>query len=264
MLDLRSNYCYDRFLLSDLKSLYTNIDFHETPKKDYVLDFTSEFLHINRKNFEIGFGTIDIVDRLLSLFNDKTLTSIGPYWAGIKWACEKNNVRFDDKGEIAYVARPNGRDGLLRNVDFDKYEFVIIDEAYGDFSQESFLGCLPDNAILTRTFSKTLSLPGLRFAYCVSNEKIIEQLKKLSHRYSMNSAIQNIFPDAFDLIAPHITRMLETKTYLQSKHDTLTSHANFVKTVVEPKYNINVQKINNFYRFTLVDMDTLNENIHRI
>ena len=248
MLDLTSNYCYDKFLISEIKSLYTKIDFHETPKKDYVLDFTSEFLQIDIVNFEIGFGTIDIVDRLLSLFNGKTLTSIGPYWAGIKWACEKNNVKFDDKGEIAYIARPNSRDGLLRDVDFDKYEFVIIDEAYGDFSQESFLGRLPDNAILTRTFSKTLSLPGLRFAYCVSNEKIIEQLKKLSHRYSMNSAIQNIFPDAFNLIAPHIARMLKTKDYLMNEYECLPSYANFVKPIKKLPYDIEVQKINNFYK----------------
>ena len=80
----------------------------------------------------------------------------------------------------------------------------------------------------------------------------------------MNSAIQNIFPDAFNLIAPHINRMLDTKQYLLSKYDTLTSHANFVRTVVKPKYNVNVQKINNYYRFTLIDIDTLYENIHRI
>ena len=50
MLDLTSNYCYDKFLISEIKSLYTKIDFHETPKKDYVLDkdvFTNLFRNHN-------------------------------------------------------------------------------------------------------------------------------------------------------------------------------------------------------------------------
>mgnify|MGYP001485074848 CR=1 FL=1 len=98
----------------------------------------------------------DLVDRLLSLFKGKTLTSIGPHWAGIKWACEKNNVKFDDEnGDIAYIARPNGRDGLLRKVPFDDFEFVIIDEAYGDFCDESYIQYDHTNSIVLKTFSKS-------------------------------------------------------------------------------------------------------------
>ena len=95
MLDLTKNYCYDPVLRYQLKLLYKNVDLHKIPNKDFVYMNLSAILQVFINKIEIGFGTIDLVDRLLSLFKGKTLTSIGPHWAGIKWACEKNNVKFE-------------------------------------------------------------------------------------------------------------------------------------------------------------------------
>ncbi|SVB05297.1 uncharacterized protein METZ01_LOCUS158151 [marine metagenome] len=215
-------------------------------------------MNISTDNIEIGSGTIDILERLLSLFKYKTVTSIGPYWTGIKWSCFKNDLKFDEHdGDIAYISYPNSRDGLLREINFDDYEFVIIDEAYGDYCNESYLKQELKNVIVTKTFSKSLSMPGIRFAYCVGELDVINKLKKISHKYSINSAVQSILPDAFDLIHPHVTRMLETKKVLEKEYDCLPSYANFVKPLIKPNYNVDVQKIENFYRFTLVDKDTL-------
>lgn len=260
MLDLTTNYCYDRLLQNDLKKLYSKIDLHSLTNKEYVYDCMTKYLQLPIEKIEIGSGTIDILERLLSLFEYKTVTSIGPYWTGIKWACFKNNLKFDEHdGDIAYISYPNSRDGLLREFDFDHYEFVIVDEAYGDFCEESFLYKQISNAIVTKTFSKSLSLPGIRFAYCVGDPSYIEGLKTVAHKYSINSVVQSILPDAFDLIEPHISRMMITKNYLINKYECLSSHANFVKPIEKLPYNIDVQKINNFYRFTLTDMDTLND-----
>ena len=44
-----------------------------------------------------------------------------------------------------------------------------------------------------------------------------------------------------------------------NNYDCLPSHANFVKPTEKLPYNIMAQKIDDFYRFTLVDMDTLND-----
>ena len=158
MLDLTKNYCYDPVLRHEIKSLQKNIKLYELPEKDFVLMKLSAYLQVFINRINIGFGTIDIVDRLLSLFKGKTLTSIGPHWEGIKWACEKNDVKFDDNGDIAYIARPNGRDGLLRDVPFDDYEFIIIDEAYSDFCSETLIHHDHTNSIVIKTFSKSLSI----------------------------------------------------------------------------------------------------------
>ena len=100
---------------------------------------------------------------------------------------------------------------------------------------------------MTKTFSKSLSLPGIRFAYCVGDPSYIEGLKTVAHKYSINSVVQSILPDAFDLIEPHISRMMITKNYLINQYECLSSHANFVKPIEKLPYNIDVQKIDNFY-----------------
>ena len=258
MLDCKTNYCYDRILKEEISKL--NVNYHALPDKEYVYKCMSDYLKLPIETIEIGSGTIDLLERLLSLFEHKTVTSIGPYWTGIKWACFKNNLRFDESnGDIAYIAYPNSRDGLLREFDFDHYELVIVDEAYGDFCDESFLYKQIPNAIVTKTFSKSLSLPGIRFAYCVGDTSYIEGLKTVAHKYSINSIAQSILPDAFDLIEPHISRMMITKKYLMSQYECLPSFANFVKPKIKLPYDIDVQQIDDFYRFTLVDMDTLND-----
>jgi len=258
MLDLTKNYCYDPVLRYQLKLLYKNVDLHKIPNKDFVYMNLSAILQVFINKIEIGFGTIDLVDRLLSLFKGKTLTSIGPHWAGIKWACEKNNVKFDDEnGDIAYIARPNGRDGLLRKVPFDDFEFVIIDEAYGDFCDESYIQYDHTNSIVLKTFSKSLSLPGIRFACSVSSPEIALRLQRLSHSYSMNGIVQDIIPAAFYMIKPHVSRMKDTKKFLESKFKHLPSHANFVKMIDPPPYKVKVSKIEDYYRFTLIGLHEL-------
>jgi hypothetical protein len=258
MLDLSKNYCYDRILIEDLKSLYNNIQLWKTPDKKYVYSLLSDELQVQVDKIEIGFGTIDIVERVLSLFDNKTVTSIGPYWSGIKWACEKTSLKFDDQnGDIAYIARPNGRDGLLRDIDFDDYEFVIIDEAYGDFCDDTFLHYNHNKSIVTKTFSKSLSIPGLRFAYSISNKEITERIRTLSHPYSLNVVAQDFLPDALLLISPHIERMKQTKCYIEQLFEHLPSFSNFVRILEKPSYDVKIPKIDNYYRFTLVDMETL-------
>jgi histidinol-phosphate/aromatic aminotransferase/cobyric acid decarboxylase-like protein len=262
MLDLTKNFCQDKFLKFALIDLYNNIQVWKTPDKQFVYEKLSDFLKIPRENIEIGFGTIDIVDRFLSLFanTNKTITSIGPYWSGIKWACEKNNLNFDNtNGDIAYIARPNSRDGQIRDINFSDYEYVIIDEAYGDFCSVSNLkNCIDmKHVIVTKTFSKSISSPGLRFAYCSSNEKIISDIRKLSHHYSLNIVAQHLIPKVFDLINPHVERMLETKKFIQSQYRCLPSDANFVRVLEQPSYNVKLSKIDDYYRFTLIDLSSL-------
>lgn len=260
MLDLKTNYCYDRILNSDLKILYSKINLEKLPDKNFIYDCLSNYLNISTEKIEIGSGTIDILERLLSIFKNKTVTSIGPYWSGIKWACFKNNLKFDENnGDIAYISYPNSRDGLLREIRFDDYEFIIIDEAYGDFCNKSYINQNLKNVLVTKTFSKSLSMPGVRFAYCVGEPLLIQKIKNISHKYSINSVVQIILPDAFDLIHPHIKRMLETKKVLEKQYNCLPSYANFVKPLIKPNYDVDVQQIENFYRFTLVDKDTLND-----
>ena len=108
-----------------------------------------------------------------------------------------------------------------------------------------------------KTFSKSLSLPGIRFACSISSPEIASRLQRLSHPYSMNRIVQDIIPDAFDLIGPHIQRMKSTKKFLEKKFKHLPSHANFVRLIEPPPYKVKVASIDNYFRFTLIGLDEL-------
>lgn len=65
---------------------------------------------------------------------------------------------------------------------------VVIDEAYYYFSPSTFIRLMSeyDNVMVFRTFSKMLSIAGCRIGYIISNENIINEIKKASSTYPVN------------------------------------------------------------------------------
>lgn len=69
---------------------------------------------------------------------------------------------------------------------------VVIDEAYGEFYEESMrkeVECYP-NLYVTRTLSKAYGLAGMRVGFVISNSKNIEALKKYKAPYTVNALSQ--------------------------------------------------------------------------
>ena len=67
---------------------------------------------------------------------------------------------------------------------------VLIDEAYADFADDTCmsLAIAPGNAntLVMRTLSKSFSLAGLRFGYCVGPEALIHVLYKIKDSYNVD------------------------------------------------------------------------------
>ena len=92
-----------------------------------------------------------------------------------------------------FIANPNAYTGiLLSNKDVEKIlkanpdNVVVIDEAYGDFSDSS---CIPlaieyENLIVVRTFSKSGSIAGSRLGFAIANAQLIREMNMV--RYSIN------------------------------------------------------------------------------
>jgi len=101
---------------------------------------------------------------------------------------------FDTSGKVVFLSRPNSPTGTM----FDKErvarlarEFdgiVAIDEAYVDFADEDCLEFARqfENAIVMRTFSKAVSLAGLRVGFGVANSAVIGELMKVKDSYNVN------------------------------------------------------------------------------
>lgn len=70
---------------------------------------------------------------------------------------------------------------------------VIVDEAYGDFSNQKSATTLIDkypNLLVCRTLSKSYSLAGIRLGYLVGNVELIEALYKIKDSYNVNMLTQ--------------------------------------------------------------------------
>jgi histidinol-phosphate aminotransferase len=66
---------------------------------------------------------------------------------------------------------------------------LIMDEAYIDFYGGSVIGLINefDNLIVTRSFSKSYSLAGLRVGLAIANPSIIEGLVKIKDSYNVDA-----------------------------------------------------------------------------
>lgn len=73
---------------------------------------------------------------------------------------------------------------------------VLVDEAYADFADESCvpLATAPDNrnVVVMRTLSKSYSLAGLRFGFCIGPEDLVEALYKVKDSYNCDAVAQAV------------------------------------------------------------------------
>ena len=99
---------------------------------------------------------------------------------------------------IVMLARPNAPTGNAYPLEAmkricDTFDgAVLFDEAYADFAEDNCDALLKDhpNAIISRTFSKSRSLAGIRFGYALAHPKIIQEMMKVKDSYNVNALTQ--------------------------------------------------------------------------
>jgi histidinol-phosphate aminotransferase len=66
---------------------------------------------------------------------------------------------------------------------------LLVDEAYADFAETNCLSLVARNEkiMVSRTFSKSYALAGLRFGYIVAQPRVIEQLVKVKDSYNCDA-----------------------------------------------------------------------------
>ncbi len=101
---------------------------------------------------------------------------------------------IEKKPKLVLLCSPNNPTGaefdlhLVREISALAPGLVLIDEAYAEFSEQSFLPLLKEyqNLIISRTFSKAYSMAGLRLGYFIAHESVIAQLAKINLPYNIN------------------------------------------------------------------------------
>jgi len=114
---------------------------------------------------------------------------------------------------------------------------LLVDEAYADFAEFNCMDLVRENEkiIVSRTFSKSYSLAGLRFGYLVAQPHLIEQFSKVKDSYNCDSlAIAGATAAIADREwqAENRSKIIATRTRLTAAmrglgFDVIDSQANF-------------------------------------
>jgi histidinol-phosphate aminotransferase len=143
-----------------------------------------------------------------------------PDWSlGDEFAAPRDDLR------LAIVANPNSPSGtLLPQARVAELAgrlpcAFVVDEAYGDFADANCLALVKDNPriIVTRSFSKSYALAGLRFGFAVAQPAVIEQLLKVKDSYNCDALSIAAATAAIDdqaWLAENRAKIVSTRTRL--------------------------------------------------
>ena len=219
-LDSNENFVINKQLQQDiLNAAQKNSDVREYPlgKSEKLIESIANYVNLPKQMVGIGNGSDQILDIILSNFalkKTKILTS-NPTFGFFEERCKLYNIPtikilftknmtldIEDflskskQADILYLDSPNNPTGFQFKKDeitklIQKFDgIVVIDEAYGEFSDYSVASLTKkfENLIVVKTFSKTFGLAGLRLGYILSNKKFIDVFSRvLQYPYPLNT-----------------------------------------------------------------------------
>jgi len=98
--------------------------------------------------------------------------------------------------DLTFLANPNSPSGTVLSLEEIKQlraDFegpLVIDEAYADFAEDNALKLLKrgrKDIVITRSFSKSYSLAGIRFGFAVGDPALIQHLYKVKDSYNCDA-----------------------------------------------------------------------------
>jgi histidinol-phosphate aminotransferase len=143
-------------------------------------------------------------------------------------------VRFAD---LTFLANPNSPSGTtisLQEIDQVRANVrgpLVVDEAYADFAESNALDLLKrgaEDVVITRSFSKSYSLAGIRFGFAVGEPALIRQLYKVKDSYNC---------DALSLVAA--AAAIEDQEYFQTiRARILATRGRMEKALTDLGFNV--------------------------
>ncbi len=202
-------------MLKDVLAKCMDLDLNQypTPYSDGLRQALAERYALKPDNFVVGNGSDEDLDIIFKSFLEPGETVVAPYPSYVlhgffvKINCGrfvtvdlKPGFQLDPdallkaQGKIIILCTPNNPTANIfdhRDVERIVSEHngpVIVDEAYGEFTSDSFMSRVEefDNLIVTRTFSKAYGLAGLRVGYMASNLQMADVMQRVKIPYSLN------------------------------------------------------------------------------
>jgi histidinol-phosphate aminotransferase len=269
-LDSNENFVINKQLQQDLiNAAQKNSDVREYPlgRSERLVESIANYVNLPKQMVGIGNGSDQILDIILSNFTSKKtkiLTS-NPTFGFFEERCKLYKIPTikipfakdmtleigdflskSKQADILYLDSPNNPTGFQFKKDeitelVKKFDgLVIIDEAYGEFSDYSLASLTKkfENLIVVKTFSKTFGLAGLRLGYVLADKKFIDVFSRvLQYPYPLNTlaiesgilALQKIkqIQETTKIIKEERARIIK-KLRETGAFDVFDSKANFV------------------------------------
>ncbi len=196
------------------KACNMNIKRYPEPTAISVRKIFAEQNDLKIENIFIGNGSDEVFTLIFRSFIESNETVAFPYpsYSLYDILAEANGVKFekiplnDDftlnldsylnkNFKMVIIANPNNPTGGYIEVSkiksfLDSYDgLLIVDEAYIDFYGGSAIDLVKsyDNIIVTRSFSKSYSLAGLRIGIAIAHEDIIRGFMKIKDSYNLDT-----------------------------------------------------------------------------
>jgi len=106
--------------------------------------------------------------------------------------------------KLVFVASPNNPTGnAFPKEDLERLiagapGLVVVDEAYADFCSQDFASQVRrhENLIVSRTFSKSHGLAGLRIGYSVAHRAVMERMRRVKTPLTLNTVSETVALEA--------------------------------------------------------------------
>ncbi|MBF0453217.1 MAG: histidinol-phosphate transaminase [Magnetococcales bacterium] len=260
----------DQVLQAIHQAVGESLRLYPEPSSRPVREAAARAYGVTPEQVVVGNGSDDLLTMILRTFIDpsqvvaapaptyslyETLTTIqGGLFQSIPWHDHLSLPIADlveSRAKVIFVVRPNAPTGHLvplasiASLCQQTNGVVILDEAYGDFADDNGLPLLQEheNLIITRTFSKSLSLAGLRVGLGFMHPTLAAQMHKVRDSYNLDRLSQAGAVAALDNLAafkPGVDAIRSQRKWLSEalkKRGFLVpeSQANFILATVPQK-----------------------------
>ena len=248
------------------KFSYERLRRYPDPLADALRDAIAAEFGVKRENVIAGNGSDDILTMAFRCFTapDRPLACLNPTYSlypelakmqgapvirialdpAADFAMPENLLEQAKKANLLIITRPNAPTGNSFPLDFMREicrnfdGVVLFDEAYADFADDNCMEFARryENVLVSRTFSKSYSLAGLRLGFAVGAAPLIAGLMKLKDSYNLDRLTQTLGLAAFldrgylrDCCARvRATRRRLSERLLELGFDVVPSETNFV------------------------------------
>lgn len=210
----------------------------------------------------LGNGSDEIIDWVIRVFcapGEDEIVGVKPSYGMYKVSASVNNVVYREVGlnrdfslnpaalleaitprtKVVFLCSPGNPSGNL--IDANAIELlleqfdgiVVIDEAYGDFSEHKSWSCSLSKypqLIVLQTFSKLYGLAGIRLGLAWADTAVIDVFNKIKPPYNVNQLTQQVAIQKLkqaDSIQRERKMILQTRSFLEKA----LQHISIVTTV---------------------------------